>query len=192
MKNTLACAVLSLLFTSHLAGAQPQAGMIAVGGAASGSARHRDSFEDDTRLALAPTVGYYYDEHSSIGLTATFEYFGQFDSKAFSISPYWRRNLPMTDRLGMYGVISPSIGVSESENGSSGRYKSLAAGISGGIGGYWFPTERVSLDLKLADLSYFHGRAYENDSLTFKSNRTAFNLQTTNLALTLNYHFGGQ
>lgn len=190
MKNSL-LALSGLLMTAMLdATAQTKAGMISLGGSASGSTDFVSEGIDEKRLTVSPSIGYYYNDKNALGLSVSYSYFNPGSSSSYGVSPFWRHNEPVTERLGFYGTLSPGFAWATLEDAPPSGTKAWSVAMSAGVGGYWFVTPRLSLDARLGGLTVSHTRIYLDDSLAQKSTSASFDAQSLGVTFSLLYHFG--
>lgn len=179
------------LMTAMLnATAQSKAGMISLGGGANGSARFASEGYDQKRLTVSPSIGYYYNDNNALGLSAIYSYFNPGSSFSYGVAPFWRHNEPVTERLGFYGVLSPSFVWTTFEDAPPSGTKSRSIAMGAGAGAYWFATPQLSLDMNIVGITVSHTRIYLGDSLALKSTEASFDAQSFGVGFSVMYHFG--
>lgn len=137
---------------------------------------------------ITPDLGYSLNEHHVLGLAGTIVLGSASD--ALFVRPYWRYNFPYGERLGLFGLMGPYAGQSSYE---SDDYTSstLEWGALGRAGAYWFPTDRVSLEMDFGDASFEWRRLKANNSVTTRTKRLHASLSASSVNFTLLYHFKG-
>ena len=210
MKYFIAITICIFFFVQSTT-AQFKTGMITVGGSvsASGSNGHSENSPAYTEgsnlgLSFSPTIGYYYSDHSAVGSSLNL---GLYKSKRkyidsttsgssknsdsyYSIAPFWRHNKTVTDKFGLYAILSPNIGYSVSDATDQGdKSHWWTFGVSTRLGAYYFPFEKISAEIGFVPIDYSYMTNYRNDTLTSVSHHYSFNFQTSSYSLSFFYHF---
>jgi hypothetical protein len=165
----------SATFAQYVPGRQFIGGSVAMYGASPG----------DGSLEVSPTIGTTISNDMIIGV-ATLFYVPPFGADyTLGVSPFVRWFRAVGERAGGFAQIGPSYQYSALE----GEVTGLTLGVFGLLGGYYFVTPKVSVEAVLGEASYYRTSLRLNGEEVNDSSRWAVGLFTTNLALSLYYHF---
>ena len=204
MKYLLAFS-LCLLFLVQNVKAQFEKGVISLGGSLNTSFDHSEITQIDTisvnawGLGIAPSIGYYYNNSSEVGISYGFNYSNtenkqngvieNYDNYTNDYGLFWRNNYELNKMLGLFGIINPEINYSSESPVAEPKQSTWNYGISTQIGAYFFPCKRISVETSLTPLSFFYSRMYSGTSLESTSEKFNFGLQSTNYFLSFIYYF---
>ncbi|MFN7116353.1 MAG: outer membrane beta-barrel protein [Saprospiraceae bacterium] len=147
--------------------------------------------------ALGARVGYSYRQTKSNADFDPLNPFSSFTYKdhSFYIAPFYRRNLPLSERLGAFLDMSCSVGLGSSRNRSDNtevsksRSFSLQPTVAPGI--YFFLSDRFLVETNLGALYYSRQRIKPENADARTSNQISFSF-TNGIFLALQYYFGGK
>jgi hypothetical protein len=185
---------LCLLGLLHSASAQVKQGMLSLGASANVGTEYSDPISsvsttnNSWSTSLSPSVGYYYSNHSALGLSLNYAFSkneekfddsvtGQSHTYSFTASPFWRHNGAVTDKFGVYGIASPMLNYSVSDGDGESQRRAWNFGASMQVGAYYFPVPRISVEASLTPLSFVYDNTYTSDTTSENTHQISLSLR---------------
>lgn len=189
MKRKTLLALVILIVSATAAKAQIQKGDVLLGAALGVSSNNNNLNGSSSNAGIAPRIGFAIGRNSVMGINTSFAYSrtkpsdnnNTWENKGFNVGAglYWRKYIPLKDKLGWYVESDLAFGYAKSKQ-TSGQQKientSTGYGVSAVPGFYYQALPKLFLHVEAGGINYIYSVNKNSDDSKSKSSSVYLSL----------------